>query len=235
MNIPVEWLNTTFNVPVLNRSRHGVTAGDHGGNDSMRTRIQTSTSNTYSRMKKHPLVLSILIAGAILIPALAVQAGCCGADMSGMAGCFDPAPANVQTPQPPAGTQLPQPVATVFDNYAQIQAALANDSLTNLTERGQAIAKAINDDTAKTFPAAIADQADALAKARDLKTARSAFKSLSMSLVEYSSKNPRVAGVYRTAYCSMANAYWLQTGSTVNNPYFGKSMAHCGQFVASKQ
>ena len=29
----------------------------------------------------------------------------------------------------------------------------------------------------------------------------------------------------------MAKADWLQTASTVNNPYLGKEMAHCGQFV----
>lgn len=27
----------------------------------------------------------------------------------------------------------------------------------------------------------------------------------------------------------MAKASWLQTGTTVMNPYFGKAMPHCGQ------
>ena len=28
----------------------------------------------------------------------------------------------------------------------------------------------------------------------------------------------------------MAKASWLQTGTTIMNPYFGKAMPHCGQF-----
>jgi hypothetical protein len=29
----------------------------------------------------------------------------------------------------------------------------------------------------------------------------------------------------------MANADWLQKEPTVNNPYFGKEMPHCGEFI----
>jgi hypothetical protein len=33
----------------------------------------------------------------------------------------------------------------------------------------------------------------------------------------------------------MANADWLQMESAVNNPYMGKAMARCGQFVKSSK
>ena len=34
----------------------------------------------------------------------------------------------------------------------------------------------------------------------------------------------------RKAYCPMAQKPWLQEGSTLANPYYGTSMATCGEF-----
>jgi hypothetical protein len=48
-------------------------------------------------------------------------------------------------------------------------------------------------------------------------------------LIKYLAANKAHAGHYVKAFCPMANARWLQTGSTVSNPYLGKSMARCGQ------
>jgi len=60
---------------------------------------------------------------------------------------------------------------------------------------------------------------------------RDAFKALSNSLIEYVSKHPALAGTYRQVHCPMANADWLQKEATVNNPYFGKEMPHCAEFI----
>lgn len=182
-------------------------------------------------MKKPTLVLSILTAALIAVPAFAAQAqGCCGSGMGGMdmSGHDSPAapPANV-------ANKLPQPVAAVFDNYARIQTALANDSLQGVAESAHAMTQAVKGDALNTFQATVAEKAGTLAKAADLPTAREAFKSLSQSLIEYSSKNPPVAGLYRQVHCPMANADWLQTDSIVNNPYLGKAMARCGEFVSA--
>ena len=184
-------------------------------------------------MKNQTFVLSILTAGLIVAPALAAQAqGCCGSGMANMSGCSEMSGHDSSPAQPAAvANNLPQPATAVFDNYSRIQTALANDSLAGVAENGQAIAKVVKDDTANTFPATVAQQASALAKAADLPTTREAFKSLSQSLIEYSSKNPQVAGLYRQVHCSMANADWLQTDSAVNNPYLGKAMSRCGEFV----
>ena len=72
-------------------------------------------------------------------------------------------------------------------------------------------------------------QSEALAKAKDLEAARAAFKSLSASLIQFVQGQKAAAGTYHVAYCPMANASWLQTGTTIMNPYMGKSMVHCGQ------
>jgi hypothetical protein len=145
-----------------------------------------------------------------------------------MAGHDSPAAA-------PSATRikLPQQVASVFDSYSRIQTSLAKDSLEGVAENARAIAKAAKEDTSGTLPANLAQESDAVAKATDLGSARKAFKALSESLIAYCAKNPHVAGYYRQVHCSMAGASWLQTDSVVNNPYMGKSMARCGEFVTS--
>ena len=176
-------------------------------------------------------VLSIVTAGFITAPSFAAQAGC-GSDMGAMPGCSGMAGHESHEAQTNAVAQtLPQPVAVVFDNYIRVQTALTKDSLEGVAESAQAIAKTVKDDPAKTFSATVAQQAEAVAKSADLRGAREAFKPLSQSLVEYVSKNQSLAGYYRRVHCSMADASWLQTGSTVNNPYMGKAMARCGEFV----
>ena len=186
-------------------------------------------------MKTYTFVLSIVTAGFIAGPTYAAQAqGCCSgmSGMSGGMGGMDMSGSASPAAQPAAAAnKLPQPAAAVFDHYTHIQTALANDSLQGVAESAQAIAKTVQGDAANAFQATVAEQAHTLAKAADLPAAREAFKSLSQSLIEYRSKNSQVAGRYRQVHCSMANADWLQTDSIVNNPYLGKAMAHCGQFV----
>lgn len=186
-------------------------------------------------MKKEMFVLTILTAGFLAVPLFADQTGCCSG-MGTMPGC--PAMSGQQSPDAmaaDAASKLPEPVATVFDNYTRIQTALADDSLQDVATAAQAIEKSVGDDAAATFPKGIVQQAAAVAKAANLNDAREAFKSLSQSLIEYRDKNPQVAGAYRQVHCPMARADWLQKESTVNNPYFGKAMSRCGEFVNNQQ
>lgn len=188
-------------------------------------------------MKKETLVLSVLTAGLLAMPSFAAQAGCCGADPGAMAGCSQMSGHESHDTKATAATapvaKLPQPVASVFAGYIQIQTALAGDSLEGVVASAQAIAKVVKEDKAGTFSATIGPQAEAVAKAADLAGARVAFKPLSESLIQFASKDATLAGLYRQVHCPMAKASWLQTGSTVNNPYMGKSMPRCGQFVQS--
>ena len=121
------------------------------------------------------------------------------------------------------------PVQSVFDDYLKVQGALAQDSLEGVSGAGSAMAKAIRGDAKKTLSPEVAQQSEALAKAKDLEAARAAFKSLSESLIQFVKGQKAAAGTYHVAYCPMANASWLQTGVTVMNPYMGKAMPHCGQ------
>jgi Cu(I)/Ag(I) efflux system membrane fusion protein len=144
--------------------------------------------------------------------------------MSGMTPTTETAaqPANA------TGPVFDQPVQSVFDNYIKAQAALVQDSLAAVTHAGSAMTKALPGATSKSLPPAVASQAESLAKAKDLDSARAAFKQLSDSLIEFA-KAHNATETYHIAYCPMAKASWLQTGTTIMNPYFGKAMPHCGQ------
>jgi len=177
--------------------------------------------------------------GLAAAPALLAQ-GCCGGgaamkegcSMGGMGGAGGHAghgATAATTDTAPVKPVFQQPVQSVFDNYIKVQGALVQDSIEGLSTAGTAMAKAIQADSNHALPAKVADQAAALGKAKDLETARDAFKSLSDSLIEFTKGQKAATGTYHVAYCPMAKASWLQTGKTVMNPYMGKSMPHCGQ------
>ncbi len=123
---------------------------------------------------------------------------------------------------------LMEPVKSVLDHYLKIQTELAKDSVKGVDEHAGAIAKAVQGDEMKMLSPDVAKQAQTLAKAKDLKAAREAFKPLSASLVKYLADNKAGKGVYHEAHCPMVKASWLQTEKTVVNPYMGKSMLTCG-------
>ena len=124
---------------------------------------------------------------------------------------------------------LMQPVKSVYDSYLKIQAELVNDSLKGVADNATAIAKAVRGDEMKMLPSDVATQADALAQAKDLKSAREAFKPLSTSLIKYLADNKAGKGMYHEAYCPMVKASWLQPVKDIKNPYMGKAMPGCGE------
>ena len=121
-----------------------------------------------------------------------------------------------------------EPVKSVYASYLEIQSALAKDSMKGVSENAGAIAKVIKDYKTKTLPAEAGDQAEALAKAKDLKAARATFKPLSDSLIKYLADHKVKSSGYVQFYCPMAKANWLQKGEVVVNPYMGSSMSDCG-------
>ena len=123
---------------------------------------------------------------------------------------------------------LMQPVKSVYDSYLKIQAELAKDSIKGVDENANAIAKAVRGDEMKMLAPDVAKQADALAKAKNLKAARESFKPLSVSLIKYLADNKAGKGTYHEAYCPMVKSSWLQTEKDIKNPYMGKAMLSCG-------
>ncbi len=124
---------------------------------------------------------------------------------------------------------LPATVKSIYNDYLKIQSALADDSMKGVAQCAASMAKLAQADETKSLPSVLSKQATTLAEASDLKSAREAFKPVSNSLIKYLADNKVPKGTYYEVYCPMAQASWLQTNKTVNNPYMGKEMATCGE------
>ncbi len=94
-------------------------------------------------------------------------------------------------------------------SYEKIHVALAADNLAD----------------AKVAAAELGDSGNDIAKANSLKDARIGFEKLSAQA------RTMVAGQsgYHVAHCPMLNKDWVQTSTTISNPYGGKEMVSCGE------
>jgi len=205
---------------------------------------QKQPEKTKTRLMKTQTIFIVLTAGASLLAPLVVSAQCGSARILPGGGCCYRAPASAAIPPPappgvpgdtaapdagaPQATPLAQSTKTILDSYVSIQTALASDSLEAVAQSGNAIVQNVRGDPSKISPPQVAREADKLAKAQDLQSARKAFKSLSQSLIQYVRAN-HITGLHE-AYCPMAKASWLQVGTQINNPYMGRSMPGCGEF-----
>jgi Protein of unknown function (DUF3347) len=123
----------------------------------------------------------------------------------------------------------------VYEHYLKIQTALADDSLNGVAENAAAIAKAVRQSADQHWPDQLAAQSEVLAKRTGLDAARDAFKLVSKSLIKHWAAHEALASQCQRAYCPMAKAAWLQAGSEIRNPYFGKAMLSCGTFLPRAQ
>ena len=108
----------------------------------------------------------------------------------------------------------------ILASYVKVSAALAADDLAAAKTAAAAVAEHAGMSGQKD----IAANADAVAKAGKIDAARTSFKALSTAV------EPLAAGQknYVVMNCPMANADWVQTGTAVKNPYYGKAMLNCG-------
>jgi hypothetical protein len=140
-----------------------------------------------------------------------------------MAACA-PAPQTSNTPA--AGAEMPR---TIVDPYLKIQSALANDAMDDVKANAGNIATA---STSLGAPAMKIDTAAIqLASATELPDAREKFGRLSEAIDTYMTglKLTPPEGV-KVAVCPMVHKRWMQEGSTIANPYYGKEMPTCGSF-----
>jgi len=134
-------------------------------------------------------------------------------------------------PASPAPRGTEPDVGPVLTAYLTIQRALAGDSLAGVKERAHDIASEAAKAGAVEEPVAAA--AKAFERVTDLSSARTAFGTLSDAMLIDAKRTgrPLNAGL-KVAYCPMARKYWLQTGDTIDNPYYGATMRTCGRFEA---
>ena len=93
--------------------------------------------------------------------------------------------------------------------YEKVHTALAADDLS----------------AAKSAAKDLGEEGSDIAQAGSLKDARAGFEKLS------NRAKTLVAGQsgYHVAHCPMLNKDWVQTSTTISNPYGGKEMVSCGQ------
>ena len=127
-----------------------------------------------------------------------------------------------------AKDQAATPLQAAIEQYVKIQTALAADSLKGIPEAANAIVAAVQE-SGGALPDTAASQAQAVAKATDIKAARAAFKPLSTTLITVLSAQKEKTGRYYEAFCPMARAAWIQADKKVANPYYGASMLTCGE------
>lgn len=105
--------------------------------------------------------------------------------------------------------------------YVPVADALAGDDLVKAQSAATTLARQADADGMTT----IYRPALAIAQAKDLAAARSAFKSLSHEVTPLVKDNKD----FVVMHCPMADADWVQADATVRNPYFGKAMLSCGE------
>src|SRR5207247_4413897 len=94
-------------------------------------------------------------------------------------------------------------------SYEKIHTALAADDLAG----------------AKTAATELGETGSDIAKANSLKDARAGFEKLSAHAKTIAAGQSG----YHVAHCPMLNKDWVQTSTTVSNPYGGKAMIGCGE------
>ena len=141
----------------------------------------------------------------------------------------------------------PTAFSEMAGHYEAIRQALLHDTIEGVAEHARAIAeeaKSLQGGADASTAGVAANQgaecasllpevekvASELATATSLDAARQAFGELSKPMVRYremaSGHRPMVV------YCPMAKQSWLQPAGEIGNPYYGQSMARCGQVVS---
>ena len=79
--------------------------------------------------------------------------------------------------------------------------------------------------TAKSVAGDLGTEGAELSKSSSLKDARAAFEKLSAKAKQLTAGQSG----YHIAHCPMLNKDWVQTSTTISNPYGGKEMVGCGE------
>lgn len=109
----------------------------------------------------------------------------------------------------------------LFEPYKAIASALVADDL----ESAKIAAKQLSERATNAEQTKLAAQAQALAGASDLETARKAFQPLSSNAIQMLSQSD---GMIVMTCPMVEDGRWLQDNDKVANPYMGQRMPACG-------
>ena len=141
----------------------------------------------------------------------------------------------------------PTTYRAILGHYEEVRQALFQDSTDGVQEAARKIGErargleekfepldaAVTEDRAtecrENLPT-IVEAASELQQASTLAQAREAFQGLSKAMIRYRQLVSQPDSV--VVYCSMAEKIWIQPDEQIGNPYYGQSMARCGQVVS---
>ena len=114
----------------------------------------------------------------------------------------------------------------IYSSYERVRQALLKNAIPDIQKSATALASVARSEKQE----AIAVQAETLAEATNVASARKVFAALSDDVIKF-----RAAGCCErpaVVYCSMEKKSWLQpAGAPIANPYLDGSMRTCGQIV----
>lgn len=124
-------------------------------------------------------------------------------------------------------------VASIYEGYLELKAALVNTNATNAAEVAGEFSELLSAVRVadSTSMKSLYDDVEAVAAATDVEKQRALFQNISnevQALVE-----PAISGgEVIKQYCPMAfngkGGYWLSDSKEIRNPYFGDVMLKCG-------
>lgn len=187
-------------------------------------------TDLYKKFKNIPMPNLALSHGdaSILVDFLAKKPAATGELVHHTAKSAPPAAAPAQAPAQAAGTPAAGGIRSVVDPYLRIQDSLSADALIGVKTAAFSLASAAS----RLGPTAVAIHSAAVEFERttDVKSARESFGRLTEALVRYAkASKAEIGSDVSVAYCPMVKKYWLQKGTKIRNPYYGKSMLECGR------
>ncbi|HEV2720727.1 MAG TPA: hypothetical protein VG323_11960 [Thermoanaerobaculia bacterium] len=111
----------------------------------------------------------------------------------------------------------------IFSSYENARQALLKTSVPDVQSSARQLAAIAR---AEKQPA-IAAKADAVAAAKDIASARTAFAALSDEVIKFRAAVPGDRPA--VAYCPMEKKSWLQPKGEITNPYVAPPMRGCGE------
>ena len=117
-------------------------------------------------------------------------------------------------------------IQALLDSHLEFTRLLAADKRTQAVPKAKAFL-----DLALTHPDLKEEATDLIHLWTDGKGIQANMESINKMLIDLVQKNKAESGTkIIVAYCPMAPGRWLQTESTISNPYYGSQMLTCGVF-----
>ena len=131
------------------------------------------------------------------------------------------------------------PLSSLITKYYVVKDALVNSNPANAANGAidfvsnvKAVdTKSLGADEQKVFKSLqskLITSGKAISDNKELAKQRTAFQSLSESMIALSKATKTSKSSY-IAYCPMKNAYWLSAEQGIKNPYYGSTMLTCGK------